>query len=209
MKQMTFSSCLTKTDSGIVLDASVIINLLATKRADEILMALGMTVVTPEEVAREIAKGAENGREEFRGLQGLIDKKVIGVVELGAQSLEAFYDLVSGGTANSLGDGEAATLVFSETNSLVAAIDEKKATQRASEVFSSLKMATTIDIFSYISVQKNISDDALLQSILLALRIARMQVWDHQFQWVLDKIGVENAKACPTLRRHLRSRKLN
>lgn len=209
MRQMTFSSCLTKADSGIVLDASVIINLLATKKADKILMALGMPVVTPEEVAREIAKGAEKGREEFSSLQGLIDKNVIGVVELGAQSLEAFYDLVSGGTANSLGDGEAATLVLSETNSFVAAIDEKKATQRASEVFSSLKMATTIDILSCISVQKNLSGDALMQSILLALRISRMQVWDHQFQWVLDQIGVENAKTCPTLRRHLRSRKLN
>lgn len=208
MIQMTFSSCLTNADRGIVLDASVIINLLATKKADEILMALDMKVTTPDVVAREISRGAENGREEFDGLRGLIDKRVIEVNELRVQTLEVFFDLVSGGTANSLGDGEAATLALSEGNNFVAAIDEKKATQRASEAFSSLKMATTIDLLSYVSVKNLLSKDELSQSVLLALRNARMQVWDHQFQWVLDLIGIKNARECPTLRRHLRARKI-
>jgi len=206
MIQMTFSSCLTKNDRAIVLDASVIINLLATKRPDEILTALGTRVVATEHVVREIAKGAGNGRGEAEVLRQLIDGRMVDVVDLEDKSLENFFALVSGETSGSLGDGEAATLVFSNENDYVAAIDEKKATRIARERFTSLKVATTIDILSCESVQKAMPADALSQGIFLALQIAKMQVWDHQFEWVTNKIGVDNARVCPTLRRHFRNR---
>ena len=206
---MTFSSCLIKDDTGIVLDASVIINLLATDRASEIVRSLGTTVVTTESVAREIQRGGALGRREYSGLNELIEKNVIEVCELGERSTEIFFGLVSGSAANSLGDGEAATLALSEERRYVAAIDERKATRMASEGFPLLKVATTIDILSYAGAQGGVSKDALSESVLSALKVAKMQVWDHQFEWVVNLIGLEAAKTCSTLRRHVRMSRNN
>ena len=62
MRLMTFSSCLTNQDEVIVLDASVIINLLATANASAILQALEADLVVTGNVVREIDRGAANGR---------------------------------------------------------------------------------------------------------------------------------------------------
>lgn len=63
---MTFSSFLTNQDKVIVLDASVIINLLATANAGAILQALKADLVVTGNVVREIDQGAANGRSESK-----------------------------------------------------------------------------------------------------------------------------------------------
>lgn len=55
---MTFSSCLTNEDVSIVLDSSVVINLLATGQAASIIRALAIPIVITENVVREIELGA-------------------------------------------------------------------------------------------------------------------------------------------------------
>ena len=113
---MIFSSCLTDQDKAIVLDASVIINLLATGYATEILQALNASLVVTGNVLREIEQGSANGRQESTLLTQLIDKRYLQVKELSGPSLEHFFSMVSGSTSDSLGDGEAATLAFAHSN---------------------------------------------------------------------------------------------
>ncbi|WP_250525238.1 hypothetical protein [Caballeronia sp. GAWG2-1] len=201
---MTFSSCLTDQDEVLVLDASVIINLLATGHARGILNALHARLLVTEHVVREIGRGAANSRREFDLLSKLTDEQVLKVTELSALSLESFFDVVSGSTSTSLGDGEAATLALAHCNGFSAAIDEKKATRIAGARFGSLKLLTTVDILAYESVRDAIGHQVLADATYQALRIARMQVWEHQFDWVVQLIGLENAAACPSLKRHMR-----
>jgi len=198
---MTFSSCLTDRDSILVLDASVIINLLATGYAGAILQAVPAPIVVTDNAIREIEQGAVNGRSEPKQLSELIHNQTIKREELSGIALEHFFDLVSGSTAASLGDGEAATLALAHSKGFTAVIDEKKATQISSQSFGTLRLITTVDILAYEPVRISIGDKALADATLQALKHARMQVRDSQFDWIEKVIGCENVGLCPSLRR--------
>lgn len=201
---MTFSSCLTDQDKVIVLDASVIINLLATGYATEILQALKVPLFVTGNVVREIEQGAANGRQESKLLVELIGARFLQMKELSGPSLEHFFSLVSGNTSDSLGDGEAATLAFAYCNGFSAAIDEKKATRIAGERFGAMKLVTTVDILSNEPVRTLLGQQALASATFQALRVARMQVRPHQLDWVTQLIGADNLTACASLKRHAR-----
>ena len=198
---MTFSSCLTDRDRILVLDASVIINLLATGYASAVLQAVPTPIVVTDNVIREIELGAVNGRPEPKQLLELIHNKILKREELSGIALEHFFELVSGSTAASLGDGEAATLALAHSNGVTAVIDEKKATKISSERFPSLRLITTVDILAYEPVRISIGDETLAMATLQALKHARMQVRENQFDWIQEVIGFENVGLCPSLRR--------
>lgn len=203
---MTFSSCLTDKDSGLVLDSSVLINLLATGVSSSIFRALAVQVVVTENVMREIELGAVTGRMDLSLLEAMVGDKVLRVVELKGEALATFFSLVSGATSESLGDGEAATLAFANTNSCVAAIDEKKATRLAADRFTSLRLITTVDILAHSNVRDALGDVLLADAAVRALRLARMQVREHQFCWVARLIGEDKVESCSSLRRLARRR---
>lgn len=204
---MTFSSCLINQRAALVLDASVVINLLATGHANTILQALAVPLYVTDNVVREIEQGAVNGRPEPALLAELISDKVLIIEELAGAALEVFFGMVSGHTVSSLGDGEAATLALAYRNDLSAAIDEKKATRIAAERFETLRLVTTVDILAAPPVQQSLGKKALANATLQALRHARMQVREHQFDWVAQLIGQENVRTCPSLKRHAKRHK--
>lgn len=150
---MTFSSCLINQRAALVMDASVIINLLATGHAKTILQALAVPLYVTDNVVREIEQGAVNGRPEPALLDELISNQILNIKALAGPTLEDFFEMVSGHTSSSLGDGEAATLALADSNGFAAAIDEKKATRIAAERFETLKLVTTVDILAAPPVQ--------------------------------------------------------
>jgi predicted nucleic acid-binding protein len=201
---MTFSNCLSRQDSVLVLDASVVINLLASRQSDPILRALGVPVLVTDNVVQEIERGAAAGRPEFSLLTKAINEQLLRVEKLEGAALAVFFELVSGDAASSLGDGEAATLALADGNKFVAAIDEKKATRIAAERFPSLRLVTTIDLLADVRVHAALDQEKLVDATFDALRFARMQVRDHQFDWVSQLLGAEKVAACPSLRRYVR-----
>lgn len=201
---MTFSSCLIDHDGVIVLDASVIINLLATGHASEILQALKVPLVVTGNVVREIEQGSANGRPESALLTELISSNCLQLQELSAPTLEHFFSLVSGNTSDSLGDGEAATLALAHCSGCSAAIDEKKATRIAGERFNTLKLVTTVDILAHEPIRASLGHVTLAQAVVQALQVARMQVRPHQLNWVAQLIGEDNLARCASLKRYAR-----
>lgn len=199
---MTFSSCLNEEDRKLVLDASVVINLLATGQPAAILQALSIPITVTHNVVVEIERGALNGHPEKALLSELIAGGSLRVEELDEAALELFVALVSGDTASTLGDGEAATLAMAQTRKISAGIDEKKATRIATERFCSLRLVTTLDILAHHAVAGSLGDAVLSDAVLRALTRTRMQVREHQFGWVADLIGLENVETCPSLKRH-------
>lgn len=203
---MIFSSCLTEVDCELVLDSSVVINLLATGHAASILKALAMPVVLTDNVLREVEFGFANGRQEISFLQEMIAEQVLAVRELEGQALETFFALVSGPASESLGDGEAATLALAHARGCSAAIDEKKATRLATERFASTRLVTTVDILAHDGVRAGLGVAKLAEAAFQALRLARMQVREQQFDWIARLIGPQNVEACSSLRRLARRR---
>jgi predicted nucleic acid-binding protein len=198
---MTYSSCLTNGDREIVLDSSVVINLLATGHSAAILTALNMSVVVTDNVVREIELGSSSGRPEVEQLRAIIHDRLLLVRELEGIALETFFGLVSGRASESLGDGEAATIAFAHAKGCSAAIDEKKATRLAADRFDSVRLVTTIDILSHGTIRASLGDARLADATFNALRLARMQVREQQFGWVARLIGPERVDACSSLRR--------
>jgi predicted nucleic acid-binding protein len=199
---MTFSSCITDNDLELVLDTSVVINLLATGHSDSVLQALGVPIVVTDVVVQEIQKGSVDGRPEAAQLEQLIRDQFVRVEKLEGPASESFHALVGGSVSDSLDDGEAATLAHAHNSGFAAAIDEKKATRIAAERFASLRLVTTVDILAFQPVQTRLGDKVLEEAMFRALRFARMQVQERQFDWVAQLIGQENVQACSTLRRH-------
>jgi hypothetical protein len=93
------------------------------------------------------------------------------------------------------------------SNGCSAAIDEKKATKLSVDRFTSLRLVTTIDILAHDTVQSTLGRTALAEAAFQALRLARMQVQEHQFDWLHDLIGAENVAASTSLRRLANRRK--
>ncbi|MFZ6746013.1 hypothetical protein ACO0LC_22535 [Undibacterium sp. JH2W] len=205
---MTFSNYLTDQGSVLVLDASVVINLLATGQSDAILKSLNVPLLVTDSVVRELEQGATEGRQEFGLLTKAINDQILKLERLEGTALRTFFELVSGDASNSLGDGEAATLALADGYGFIAAIDEKKATRIAAERFCALKLVTTIDILAHERVQAALGDEKLAEATFDALRFARMQVRDCQFDWVVNIIGDAKVQACPSLRRHARLKTL-
>jgi predicted nucleic acid-binding protein len=201
---MTFSSCLINHDGVIVLDASVIINLLATGHASEILQALKVPLVVTGNVVREIEQGLANGRPESALLAGLITSNCLQLQELSGLSLEHFFSMVSGNTSDSLGDGEAATLALAHCSGCSAAIDEKKATRIACERYVALELVTTVDILAHEPIRALLGHATLVQAVVQALQVARMQVRPHQLNWVAQLIGEDNLARCASLKIYAR-----
>lgn len=198
---MTYSSCLNNVSSRLVLDASVLINLLAWETASDVLRALGMPMMVPEQVLREVELGESNGRRPECTVSRLAEGGAIETCALTEKELETFAELVSGSASESLGDGEAATIAMALSRSGYAVIDERKATRMCETRFRSLPLATTVDLFSHARVSEALGPRLLRQTVLSALTDARMQIRDYQFEWVAEVVGGDTAAQCPTLRR--------
>ncbi|WP_312794470.1 hypothetical protein [Tianweitania sp.] len=198
---MIYSSCLTEEDGLLVLDASVVINLLATGCALDVIAALSRRVVLPEAVVREVENGEERGHGAASRCRDLLKIGGVEVLVLEGPSLPVFIELVSGSASASLGDGEAATIALASTRPGCAVIDEKKATKLLTARFAQVRSATTIDLLAHAEVERSIGRDRLALGIRSALKEARMHVRQSQFDWVSGLIGDTATDNFPALRR--------
>lgn len=205
---MIYSSCLTEKDRLLVLDASVVINLLATGNALDILAALDRPVLLPEPVVREVENGEHRGHGAHMKCRELLVEGRVSMIDLDAASLPVFMELVGGTTSSSLGDGEAATIAIASTRPGCAVIDEKKAKKLLSTMFAHIGAVTTIDLLSHKEVVRRIGRERLAAGMVAALNDARMQVREMQFDWVQQVIGETAADNCDALKRLVRARKV-
>jgi predicted nucleic acid-binding protein len=202
---MTYSSCLTDEDRLLVLDASVVINLLATGCSREILAALNRPILLPEPVVREVEHGEERGHGTRVKCRELLAPGHIEIAELDSAGLSIFMGLVGGTTSSSLGDGEAATIAIASIRPACAIIDEKKATKIMAASFKGVRAATTIDVLSHRAILTQLGREALAAGVNAALREARMQVRLTQFGWVRELIGEEAVERHPSMSRLARA----
>jgi predicted nucleic acid-binding protein len=200
-------SCLTDDCEILVVDTSVAINLNASGRAADILYALPYKIAILDVVQRELDLGLERGRRDAEIIKPLISAGHIESVSLGEDGWIHFESLVTGTAADTLDDGEAATIAYAIERAGAAIIDEEKATKLCARRHPSLLLASSLDLFGHPLVCEALGPEDLAQAVFLALRDARMRVSSPHQKWVLELIGRERAAACPSLPRSLRDRK--
>lgn len=187
-------------DNGLlVVDTSVIINLNATGCAKQILDALPHRVVVTDVVVGELEYGKSKGRSDAAMLADLLKAGLVTVTSLGEPGLSQFESLVVGTSAETLDDGEAATIAYAVETNACAVIDERKAMRICSSRFPQIRLGCTLDLLSHSAVQHALGPIRLADALHEALLSARMRVLPHYLSWVVDFIGNERAAACRCL----------
>lgn len=190
---------LTDAQALLVADASVIISLNATGYASDLIRALPNRLVVVDVVPQELELGRRNGRRDADLLSELVANGVLEVVSLGNEAERHFESLVVGSAAETLDDGEAASIAYAVAHGGVALIDERKANRICADRFPQLQVVATTDIFMHPDVARALASDQLAQGVVNALRLARMRVLPAHVDWVIALIGPEQAALCPSL----------
>ena len=201
---MARRSCLDGRAGSVFADTSVVINLHATGRAEAILRALPNRIVVVEEVVRELAEGRRTGRTDADALVDWVADGLVETARLGAAGMRHFAALVGGRAAETLDDGEAATVAGALEREAVALIDDRKAIRICGDRFPNLPTACTVDVLAQRGVQAACGRDGLAEAIFGALYRGRMRVPEHYGPWVVEVIGRERAAMCRSLPKRFR-----
>ncbi|MDE2716966.1 MAG: hypothetical protein OXI33_08115 [Chloroflexota bacterium] len=197
---MTSSSFLSDPGAPVVTDASVIINLVATGTAPEIINAFPNRFLATTNVRRELLEGRGRGHGSWEGLEALIVDGSIKPVELQRSDEPVYRSLVEGEARETLDDGEAATIAYAVGRGAVALIDECKARRICAERFRELRLASTADVLLHGLVRDGLGVARQRDAIFRALRDAKMQVVPpDRMQELVRRIGLVRAAACTSL----------
>ena len=203
---MECQSCLNDPTALVVADASVAINLNATGFAESILDALPNRFAVVEEVALELVNGRSRGRNDADALNTLVATRRVDIVRLGNPATEYFTSLVSGSAAETLDDGEAATIAYALEHGATALIDEHKAKRICAERYGALANGCTIDVLAHNEVEAALGHGRLADVVFNALYHGRMRVLAQHMNWIVNLIGPERAAQCVSLPRSVRPR---
>ena len=203
---MERQSCLTDRSVPVVADTSVLINLNATKYAETVLDALPNPFLVVTEVRLELKGDEKTGRDDAAAVDAWHVSGHLQVVQLGSTGLEHFGRLVSGPVAQTVDDGEAATIAYALEcrPPAVPLIDERKATRICAERFSGLVTGSTVDLLAQDDVRAALGCATLADAVFNALYDGRMRVLPHHLEWVVGLIGPERARQCSSLPRTVR-----
>ena len=200
-------SCLFDRTIPVIADTSVVINLNATNRAETILDALPNPFLVVSEVVLELETGLQTGRNDAAALKAWHTSGRVQIVRLGDTGIGHFSNLVSGPAAQTLDDGEAATiaLALEMEPPAIPLIDERKANRICADRFAHLVTGSTVDLLAQDDIQATLGSARLADAVFNALLAGRMRVLPHHLDWVVNLIGLERARQCDSLPRSVLS----
>jgi hypothetical protein len=183
----------------LILDASVLINILGTGLSEVVLKGLDRKVMVDEVALREVTIDPFSRKDPAEVLFGLRKSGLIEVINMGSKAYDLFIGLTGGDPPDDLDDGEAATLAQAAFGNYVAVIDERKATRIAGLDFPGVALLNSLDLLTSRDLLLQNGRDAIADVVYLALRNARMRVAPSERQWIFDLLGDDRAKECPSL----------
>jgi hypothetical protein len=162
---------------GLVWDASVGINLLATEMLEGIVRALNSHVYLPDKVLAEITRHPITHQPVDPERDLLIGSaNPISVVGLQDRELEFFLDLVGAPSPDGLGDGEAAAIAVACIRGLDLVVDDGKARRIIRERFPEITTYWTVDLLRAPSIHKALGPTLADECFTKAHRFGRMHI---------------------------------
>ncbi|MBX5196714.1 hypothetical protein HJB82_15535 [Rhizobium sp. NZLR10] len=186
MRQPLFSGSVS---AHLVVDTSVIINLNATGRATDIVRAFGVKLQASAVVRDELVADRFSARNDAEMAAALVREELLEFVELDDEGERIFASLISGSAAQTLDDGEAATLAVGAVLGQTVVIDERKAQRIAAERFDGMQIIATADILCSERMVANLGAEQVGDLIFNSLTGARMFVPERHHGWVTDLLG--------------------
>lgn len=183
----------------LVLDASVLINILGTGSPDTVLRAMNRSVLVDEVALREVTIDPFTGKSPADLLVRLQTSSLIEVIGMDDDAYDLFIGLTGAESPDDLDDGEAATLAQAAHKGYVAVIDEKKATRIAGVNFPEVVLLNSLDLLATPELLQQSGREGFADIVYFALRNARMRVPSRQREWVVSLLGYGRAQECPSL----------
>lgn len=190
----------------LVTDASAIININGTERAVEILGAIRHPILVTQHAITELENGRSRGHTDADRLQLLMEQRIVLRTSLGNLGEKVYEALISGPAAETLDDGEAATIASAIERNGIALIDERKACNLCAVKHPSLELVSTCSILLHDKISESIGAVGQAEAIFAALRSARMRVPPALLPDVAKILGPERTAACLSLPKSARPR---
>jgi predicted nucleic acid-binding protein len=184
---------------ALVIDASVLINLLGCGAVEEVLRALPAVVLIERRTLAEVLRDPSRELPARAQRERLIEQRLLRVLQLEGDAVGRFLDLVA--APHELDDGEAATIACALELNAVAVLDERKARRIVREQFSTLTLSSTAGLFRTLLEQERMDNTRVRGLLLAAIQRARMSVPAEEIDWVIGLLGPETAGQCPSIRR--------
>jgi predicted nucleic acid-binding protein len=182
----------------IALDASPMINLLATGSLAEILEATGAHFVAAEQAVAEVRRHSIDGSSD--PMEVFLTRGVLRRLTLSAESLETFVTLVSD-KPDDLGDGEAATIALAQQEGLGVVLDDRKARRVCADRYPDVRVFSSVELFQVAEVEAILGAARLKAVIFDALRIGKMRVRPDEVEWIRELLTEEQIAQCSSLKR--------
>jgi len=162
--------------TGLYADASVLINLIGTDVAPEILRSVGVPVFIVRPAADEVVRDPRKKSTGRERLEELAQAGVLQIVELGFSQLERYIELIGAPQPDDLGDGEAATICMAEGAGGAVVLDDAKAIRVSALRCPELQQLFTVDLLINACRTGALSIDDGQRALKDALKFSRMRV---------------------------------
>ena len=183
----------------LVLDASVVINLLGTGQVKEILNALGHQCIIEVSALKEINRDPITQKPAEEILNQLAAEELLVTTQMEPAEEELFLQLVSGSLEESLDDGEAATIAVGRARDIIIVLDERKGSNIVRARFEKTRLINTLDLFQSKALSSRFSSEEIADLVYSALIYSRMRVPKSYRDWIVDLIGENRARECSSI----------
>ena len=183
----------------LILDASVLINVLGTGSPEAILRAMNRTVLVDEIALREVTIDPFTGKSPTDLLDRLQANRIIEVTRMDGDAYNLFIGLTGAEPPDDLDDGEAATIAQAVHMGYVAVIDERKATRITGVGFPEVALLNSLDLLTAPELLQQRGQNGVADIVYLALRNARMRVPASLRAGIAELLGGDRARECPSL----------
>ena len=161
---------------GLVLDTSVLINLLATEAVNAILEALSVPCHVPQQVLAEVCRDPVTGVIFPAERHPLREKSSgVSILALDGTELDLFLRIVGAPAGDALGVCQAAAIAVAVSRGLDLVIDDRKARRIVRERFSRVRTYWTVDLLQARPVVAALGRHQADECLAKARRFGRME----------------------------------
>ena len=196
-------SRLTETHRRLVLDASVVINLLGTGAMMNVVVALARELHIERRAYDEIKFDPSTRRNADLTLAPLKEHRHLLVSDLSAELIPDFVQLATAGVSNGLDPGEAASIVLAHQVTATVVLDEERAQCAARRHFPTVNILTSLDLLAAPELFSAIGQQGVSDLIYASCMHARMNVASEHAPWVVRTIGTR-AQHCLSIKKRFR-----
>jgi predicted nucleic acid-binding protein len=183
----------------LVLDTSVILNVLGSGRPKFLLSHLPYRVVVPPSVLQEVKREPDLTVDKDACFGDLIECGLITVLGPNNKVDDIAIALAGAESPNDLDDGEAYAIAYAVVLGAAIGIDERKGRRIISEQWPTLNCLFAIEIIEGAATTAKLNAEELGAIVFSALRHSRMRVPTSRRADIIALIGNERARECSSL----------